>query len=161
MWVESVPQKGSTFHFTLPLQALPETPRSGLEVPQPRLADLRNDRRNGFCNVDSIEVLVFIPEKADLPDAERRGRRPEFAFANPRQRVRARMLRAVDGVAHVPSTLPEGRRDEEGVDPFVSIPGEYAAEPEALIVRMRGHDHQSQRLSQFALRSYMCAVMAT
>jgi CheY-like chemotaxis protein len=41
MWVESVPQKGSTFHFTLSLQAAPQTPRLALEDPQPQLADLR------------------------------------------------------------------------------------------------------------------------
>ena len=41
MWVESVPQKGSTFHFTLPFQAAPETPKVALEGRQAQLADLR------------------------------------------------------------------------------------------------------------------------
>jgi CheY-like chemotaxis protein/nitrogen-specific signal transduction histidine kinase len=41
MWVESVPQKGSTFHFTLSLHSAPEAPRSALDGPQPQLADLR------------------------------------------------------------------------------------------------------------------------
>jgi CheY-like chemotaxis protein/HPt (histidine-containing phosphotransfer) domain-containing protein len=41
MWVESVPQKGSAFHFTLPLQAAAEAPPLALKGPEPRLAGLR------------------------------------------------------------------------------------------------------------------------
>ncbi|MBI3851115.1 MAG: response regulator [Verrucomicrobia bacterium] len=41
IWVESVPQKGSTFHFIVPLQASPEIARFSLRGPQPQLADLR------------------------------------------------------------------------------------------------------------------------
>jgi signal transduction histidine kinase/HPt (histidine-containing phosphotransfer) domain-containing protein len=38
MWVESVPQKGSAFQFTLPLQAAPDAPPRALEKPEPQLA---------------------------------------------------------------------------------------------------------------------------
>ncbi len=41
MWAESVPGRGSTFHFTLPFQAAPAVPRSTLEGRQPQLADLK------------------------------------------------------------------------------------------------------------------------
>src|ERR1019366_4348656 len=41
MWVESVPQKGSTFQFTLPLQAAAESSPLGFQGPEPRLAGLR------------------------------------------------------------------------------------------------------------------------
>jgi CheY-like chemotaxis protein/HPt (histidine-containing phosphotransfer) domain-containing protein len=40
MWVESVPDKGSTFHFTLILRGAPD-PGQSLDVRQPQLADLR------------------------------------------------------------------------------------------------------------------------
>ncbi len=41
MWVESVPQKGSTFHFTLPFQAAPALTPQPMEGPQPQLANAR------------------------------------------------------------------------------------------------------------------------
>ena len=41
MWVESVPQKGSTFHFVLPFQSSTATTKGALVGPQPQLSDLR------------------------------------------------------------------------------------------------------------------------
>jgi len=41
MWVESVPTKGSTFHFTLRLEACPGSVQPSLEGVQPQLANLR------------------------------------------------------------------------------------------------------------------------
>jgi len=41
MWVESVPQKGSTFNFTLPLQPAPAGTPLAIDGPQPQLAGAR------------------------------------------------------------------------------------------------------------------------
>ena len=41
MWAESVPGEGSTFHFTINVQAEPQPEPFALAKPQPRLADLR------------------------------------------------------------------------------------------------------------------------
>ena len=41
LWVESVPETGSTFHFTVWFQAAPETGESRLTGTQPQLADMR------------------------------------------------------------------------------------------------------------------------
>jgi CheY-like chemotaxis protein/nitrogen-specific signal transduction histidine kinase/HPt (histidine-containing phosphotransfer) domain-containing protein len=41
MWAESVPGKGSAFHFTLPFRAAPQPARFPFESAQPQLANLR------------------------------------------------------------------------------------------------------------------------
>jgi CheY-like chemotaxis protein len=41
MWVESIPEKGSTFHFTIALKATPKPPGVAANHAPPKLADLR------------------------------------------------------------------------------------------------------------------------
>src|SRR6185295_617367 len=41
MWAESIPEKGSTFNFTLSLQSAPQSARRTLATAQPQLANLR------------------------------------------------------------------------------------------------------------------------
>ncbi len=74
MWVESVPQKGSTFHFTLPLQAAADAPPLALEGPQPQLADLRLlivDDNPTNCRILTLQTRKWgmVPR-----DTQKRGR---------------------------------------------------------------------------------------
>ena len=72
MWVESVPQKGSTFHFTLPLQAAPDAPSHVLEGPQPQLADLRLlivDDNPTNCRILTLQTRKWGMVPRDTRDA--------------------------------------------------------------------------------------------
>jgi CheY-like chemotaxis protein/HPt (histidine-containing phosphotransfer) domain-containing protein len=69
MWVESVPQKGSTFHFTLPLFAAPQEQAAPLEGRQPQLANLRLlivDDNTTNCRILALQSAKWgmIPKSA-------------------------------------------------------------------------------------------------
>lgn len=72
MWVESIPQKGSTFHFTLPLQAAPapEPRQAVLESRQPQLSDRRLlivDDNPTNCRILAIQTAKWgmVPRTAE------------------------------------------------------------------------------------------------
>jgi CheY-like chemotaxis protein len=72
MWVESVPQKGSTFQFTLPLQAAPDAPPLAFEGPQPQLADLRLlivDDNPTNCRILTLQTRKWGMIPRDTRDA--------------------------------------------------------------------------------------------
>jgi CheY-like chemotaxis protein/HPt (histidine-containing phosphotransfer) domain-containing protein len=72
MWVESVPRKGSTFQFTLPLQAAPDTPPHALEGRLPQLADLRLlivDDNPTNCRILTLQTRKWGMVPRDTRDA--------------------------------------------------------------------------------------------
>ena len=72
MWVESVPQKGSTFQFTLPLQTAPDAPPLALEGPQPQLSDLRLlivDDNPTNCRILTLQTRKWGMIPRDTRDA--------------------------------------------------------------------------------------------
>jgi CheY-like chemotaxis protein/nitrogen-specific signal transduction histidine kinase len=72
MWVESVPQKGSTFHFTLPLQAAPDSAPDFLEAQQPRLANSRLlivDDNPTNCRILNLQAAKWGMVPRDTQDA--------------------------------------------------------------------------------------------
>src|SRR5438093_2162426 len=73
MWVESVPRKGSTFHFTLPMKAVNESSRVGLEGSPAQLADLRLlivDDNPTNCRILTLQASKWgmIPRGAQSGD---------------------------------------------------------------------------------------------
>jgi hypothetical protein len=64
-----------------------------------------DDRGHGLFDADLIELLIAVVEECDVSDAERPGRRRQFAFANARQRRVARMVRAAGSVTEVPPAI--------------------------------------------------------
>ena len=73
MWVESVPRKGSTFHFTLPMKAMNESSRVGLEGSPAQLADLRLlivDDNPTNCRILTLQASKWgmIPRGAQSGD---------------------------------------------------------------------------------------------
>ncbi len=69
MWVESVPDKGSTFHFTLPFRAAPVVASPASCGPEPKLADLRLlivDDNPTNCRILTLQATKWgmIPRSA-------------------------------------------------------------------------------------------------
>jgi CheY-like chemotaxis protein len=73
MWVESVPEKGSTFHFTVALPAAPEAHGVKLDCPQPKLADLKLlivDDNATNCRILTLQTARWGMRSRGLQSAE-------------------------------------------------------------------------------------------
>jgi len=73
LWVESVPQKGSTFHFTVALQVAPESAEPAVDVPQPQLNGLRLlivDDNSTNCRILRAQTTkwAMVPKATESPN---------------------------------------------------------------------------------------------
>ena len=110
---------------------------------RPQAADFARDGRDGLRGIGPVQVLVDVIEHREVADAERRRRGPQFLLANPRERVRAGMLRRIAMPAE-PAALAARRGDERRLDAFGRIPRQRAPDAERLIIGMGEHRQQSQ-----------------
>jgi hypothetical protein len=112
-------------------------------------SDLESDPVDDFFRRHPIEIAVDVVQQHHFPNPEDPGGRTQFTFPHPTHVFEARTL----GEIPVPSPLPPGGRDHEGVNALGGIPGQRAPHSQRFIVRMGQHTHQPKSVRHDPLSS--------